>query len=129
MIAAIYVVIVLLHVWHNYTIRKNRLSRKDYRDIKKLPEMAKYAAAVAVVSAVTVLWFGYSWYYNLLLAIFARCTFFDVPFNLATGKKYNYENIDGESWIDRLELKTGLKFEIRLIIYLLLFFFTAIFAG
>jgi uncharacterized membrane protein len=129
MIAILFLIIVALHIYHNYTIRKNRLKVQDYRDIAKGPEILKYAAASLIVGLFGLFVMGNSWYYIMLIALFARCAFFDVGFNIATGKSWNYENPKGKSWLDRLELKTKIPFELRFAIYVVCFFLVARFLG
>lgn len=125
MTAILFLIIVALHIYHNYTIRKNRLKVHDYRDISKGPEIVKYLIASAIVGVFALLVLKSSWYYIVLLSLFARCAFFDVGFNIAVGKRWNYENPKGKSWFDKQELKTKIPFELRFGIYVICFFLVA----
>lgn len=127
MVTILFLLIVGLHVWHNYKIRKERLEKHDYRDIEKGPEILKYLAASAIVGVVSLLLFHSSWYFILLVALLTRCAFFDVGFNLATKRSWNYENPKGKSKWDKWELKTGIPFELRFSLYVLFYLLTVIY--
>ena len=108
--------IVILHALENALRRKRRLAKNDYRDIKKLPEVIIYTSLSAVLGIVGYNVYDYKVWYLIALSVVTRMVFFDIFFNMFSGRYLGYENKKGNSWVDRIE--QVLPFWHRLMFYL-----------
>lgn len=116
MIQLSFVIIVILHALENALRRKRRLAKNDYRDIKKLPEVIFYSAVSIVLGIVGYNVYDYKVWYLIALSIVTRAVFFDIFFNMFSGRYLGYENKKGNSLIDRIE--QVLPFWHRLMFYI-----------
>ena len=116
MIQVTFVIIVILHALENALRRKRRLAKNDYRDIKKLPEVIIYTSLSAVLGIVGYNVYDYKVWYLIALSVVTRMVFFDIFFNMFSGRYLGYENKKGNSLVDRIE--QVLPFWHRLMFYL-----------
>ena len=87
----------------NALLRKRRLKRKDYRDIHHPTQALIYLAASVVVSIFGNIYYELPYWELALLALLTRMVFFDISFNLFSGRRLDYENPKGTSIIDKIE--------------------------
>jgi hypothetical protein len=103
MIQIIFVILVILHALENALIRKHRLKKKDYRDIHHPSQAIIYLSASIIISIFGNIYFGFPYWELGLLALLTRMVFFDISFNIFTGRRLDYENPKGTSMIDKIE--------------------------
>jgi hypothetical protein len=115
MIQLAFVILVILHALENALKRKKRLRNNDYRDIKKLPEVIIYSILSFIIGLLGYQIGNFQIWYMVALAVVTRMVFFDISFNIFSGRNPSYENPKGNSLTDKIE--QVIPFWHRFIIY------------
>lgn len=103
MIQILFAVVVILHAIENALRRKKRLKRGDYRDIKKLPEVLFYSTHSIILGLIGYNVYNFEIWFLVCLSFLTRMVFFDITFNVFSGRNPSYENPNGNSLVDKIE--------------------------